>query len=217
MRSSFAKCARVALTMVLLTGAAVPASADWRLTPYAGIQFGGSPNTLDIAELNESFEQRFNIGASVTWTNGGLFGVEVDYNYTPDLFQITEGGQPFDMIDMKSNMHAFMGNLVVTFPGGGSSGPSVSPYVIGGAGLMRAALQIDDFVDVSSNEFGINFGGGVHVFFTEALGLRGDVRYFRAIVNDGEELGEELLDDELGLQDYDFWRATFGVTFRFGG
>jgi hypothetical protein len=55
------------------------------------------------------------------------------------------------------------------------------------------------------------------VFFTEALGLRGDVRYFRAIVNDGEELGEELLDDELGLQDYDFWRATFGVTFRFGG
>jgi hypothetical protein len=217
MKSSLMQSSRAALAVIVLAGAAAPASADWRLTPYTGIQFGGAPNTLDIAELNESFEQRFNIGASVTWTNGGVFGVEVDYNYTPDLFQITEGGQAFDLVEMDSNLHAFMGSVVVNFPTGGSSGPSVSPYIVGGAGMMRAALKIDDFVDLHSNEFGINFGGGVHVFFNDTIGLRGDMRYFRALLNDGEALGEELLDDELGLQDYDFWRATFGVTFRFGG
>ena len=47
-------------------------------------------------------------------------------------------------------------------------------------------------------------------FFTDNIGLRGDVRYFRSL-QDNEP------DDEfdVALSDFRFWRGTVGVTFRF--
>jgi hypothetical protein len=43
------------------------------------------------------------------------------------------------------------------------------------------------------------------------VGIRGDVRYFRALQD--HAAGSDL---DLGLSNFDFWRATVGVTFRFG-
>ena len=203
----------VALAALFVMWAAGPAAADWRLTPYTGVQFGGAANTLDVAELEETFEPRFNIGAALAWTTGGVVGFEIDYSYTPNLFQLTDSGRPYTEVDINSSVTTFMGNAVFSFPSGGN----VSAYAVGGAGLMRATFDIEDLeLGLNTNELGVNVGGGAHVFFNDHVGLRGDARYFRALQNDGDGLNDRILDDELGLKDYDFWRATFGVTFRFG-
>ena len=83
---------------------------------------------------------------------------------------------------------------------------------------MRANISVTDlFDDLSTNELGVNVGGGLHVFFSDNFGLRGDVRYFRGLSNDDDEIVDDIIDDEFGLDDFDYWRATLGITFRFGG
>jgi hypothetical protein len=53
-------------------------------------------------------------------------------------------------------------------------------------------------------------GGGVTGFFTDNVGIRGDLRYFRSL-QDNEPDGNL----DLGLSGFHFWRGTVGVTFRF--
>ena len=50
------------------------------------------------------------------------------------------------------------------------------------SGCIRTNVEdVDDFFDVDTkNDFGLDVGGGVMGFFTDNVGLRGDVRYFRA-------------------------------------
>jgi hypothetical protein len=48
------------------------------------------------------------------------------------------------------------------------------------------------------------------VFFTDNVGLRGDLRYFRSFAGDVDEN-----DIDLRLGGFHFWRASAGVTFRF--
>jgi opacity protein-like surface antigen len=106
-----------------------------------------------------------------------------------------------------------MGNVLVSAPIGGSSGPGIHPYGSGGVGLIRSRIDGGDFFnDLSTNDFGFNVGGGINAFISDNIGIRGDVRYFRSL-QDNEP------DDEfdLAVSDFDFWRASVGVTFRFGG
>lgn len=214
---------RIAMVLLFVTAMARPASADWLFTPYLGLVFGGAANTVDIDTLDEAFEQRANFGGSLSAMGGGMFGFEVDFNYTPNFFQLTEGGEDFEFFDVNSSMTTLMGNLVIGIPVGGTTGGGVRPYVTAGAGLMRANISFEDFLefeDLSTNELGINFGGGLHIFFTDNLGFRGDVRYFRALEQqDDDDLAEDddFFDEDFGLEDFDYWRATVGVTFRFGG
>ena len=210
--------ARVALTLLFLAGVSTPASADWLLTPYLGIVFGGAANTVDISDFDEAFEQRVNFGVSAAWMGAGVIGVEFDYNVAPNFFQVTEGGEDFDILDLDSSMTTLMGNLIVGIPVGGTTGGGVRPYFAGGAGLMRANIDAEDlFENLSTNELGINLGGGAHVFFSDNVGLRGDVRYFRALGQQEDDDDDFFEDDDFGFEDFDYWRATIGVTFRFGG
>jgi opacity protein-like surface antigen len=205
---------------VFLGGAAAPASADWLLTPYAGVVFGGAANTLDIDDFDDEFEERFNVGGSVTFMGGGIFGFEIDYTFAPNFFQIAQGADDLDipLLDIDSSLSTLMANAVLGIPIGGTNGGGVRPYIAGGVGLMRANISVTDlFDDLSTNELGINVGGGLHVFFGDNVGLRGDVRYFRGLSNDDDEIVDEILGDEFGLDDFDYWRATLGITFRFGG
>lgn len=212
---------RAAMALLFVTAMARPASADWLFTPYLGIVFGGAANTVDIDTLDEAFEQRANFGGSLSAMGGGVFGFEVDFNYTPNFFQLTEGGEDFEFFDVNSSMTTLMGNLVIGIPVGGTTGGGVRPYVTGGAGLMRANINFEDiFDDLSTNELGINFGGGIHIFFNDNIGFRGDLRYFRALEqqdDDDPEEDDDFIDEDFGLEDFHYWRATAGVTFRFGG
>jgi opacity protein-like surface antigen len=208
---------RVAVVMVFVTAVAKPASADWLLTPYLGVVFGGAANTVDIDTLDEAFEQRSVFGGSLAGMGGGVFGLEFDFSYAPNFFQLTEGGEDFEFFDVNSSLTTLMGNVIIGVPIGGTAGVGVRPYGTAGIGLMRANVEFEDlFENLSSNDLAVNFGGGINVFFTDNIGIRGDLRYFRGLQNEDEADGEPL-DFNFNLDDFDFWRGTVGITFRFGG
>ncbi len=203
---------RAALVLLILGSAAKPASADWLLTPYVGVVFGGSANNFNVNDLSDEFEQRISFGAGLTWMGAGIVGMELDYHLAPNFYQITGGDGDIELFDLDSSVQTLMANVVLGAPLGGTSGPGVRPYAVAGIGLMRASLSGADnlFDNLSQNELGVNVGGGVHVFFSDAIGLRGDARYFRALEK-GDDGGQDL-----DFEDFDFWRATVGLTFRFG-
>ncbi|MGE0704877.1 MAG: outer membrane protein [Vicinamibacterales bacterium] len=187
------------------------ASADWLFTPFAGVNFGGDADFGEFDDFDDEFEKRMNVGASLAWMGAGIAGVEFDFGWSPNFFENTVGPGDFEFGD--SNVTTLMANIVLGVPVGGQSGLGFRPYVTGGAGLLRSSISGDEFFDdLDTNDFGVNVGGGFHAFFTDVIGIRGDVRYFRSLQDD--EPDDEL---DLALSDFEFWRATAGLTFRFGG
>ncbi|HEY8550855.1 MAG TPA: outer membrane beta-barrel protein [Vicinamibacterales bacterium] len=185
------------LIMVLGLGlaSAGTARADWLLTPFLGTTFGGATDG-----------QHVTYGASFGYMGARVVGFEVDFGYAPELFDTDD--DDFDLLG-DSNLTTLMGNVIVGIPIGEERG--ARPYVVGGAGLIRTFVaDAGDFFEISNSDFGVNVGGGVMGFITENVGLRGDIRYFRSL-EDPEEDNEFDID----FGDFDFWRASFGVTFRF--
>jgi opacity protein-like surface antigen len=198
------------LTVVVTAAAPAKASADWLFTPFIGWNFGGSATFNDsIGDFDDEFEKRFNYGASLAWMGGGIFGFEVDFGYAPNFFESTEGDADFDYGD--SNVTTLMGNVVLGIPVGGQSGLGFRPYVSGGVGMIKSRIDgADDLLDFSSNDFGMNAGAGVTGFFTDKIGIRGDIRYFRSLQDN--EADDEF---DVALGSFRFWRGSVGVTFRF--
>lgn len=207
-RKAVITAALVAATVTFTPGTA---SADWYLTPYVGGVFGGKADFGDFDDdFDDEAERRISFGGALGWMGNGVIGFEADFGWTPNFFENTAGSGDFDFGD--SNVTTLMGNLVVGAPFGGQTGPGIRPYASGGIGLLRTQVDGGDFFDdLSRNDLGVNVGGGVHGFFSDNIGIRGDIRYFRSLQDD--EADDEF---DLGLADFDFWRATVGVTFRFG-
>jgi opacity protein-like surface antigen len=184
------------LAMFLLVPAA-PARADVVLTPYVGSLFGG-----DLSGSRTAF------GASAAFMGGGVFGAEFGFNYAPEFVSATVANE--DIAQM-----SLMGNLIIGIPVGSSDQPGhVRPYITGGAGLFRITSAESQFFDrVSSNDFAVNFGGGIMAFFTEHVGLRADVRYFRTLTDGDPQTGIDDIDFDLG--DLNFWKWDVGAAFKF--
>ncbi|MBA3406407.1 MAG: outer membrane beta-barrel protein [Gemmatimonadaceae bacterium] len=186
------------------------ASADWLFTPFIGSNFGGTATINESGtDFEDEFERRVNFGASLAWMGAGIAGFEVDFGYAPNFFEETKGDSNFGFGE--SNVTTLMGNVVVGAPIGGTSGVSFRPYAVGGVGIIKTQVGgPDDLFDVSKNNFGFNAGGGVTGFFTDNVGIRGDLRYFRSL-QDNEPDG----DVDIAVSDFKFWRGSVGVTFRF--
>jgi hypothetical protein len=56
----------------------------------------------------------------------------------------------------------------------------------------------------------VNFGGGIMAFFTEHVGVRADVRYFRTLTDSNPSGGVDF-----GLGDLNFWKWDIGTAFKF--
>jgi opacity protein-like surface antigen len=212
--SSYIKTGVSALFMfILLCGSPTTAAADWLFTPYLGVTFGGNADFGDVGDLEDNFERKVTYGGTLTWMGAGIIGLEADLGITPNFFENTSGDANFDFGE--GNVTTLMGNLVIGAPVGGTTGPGFRPYGSAGLGLLRSQIDASDFFDeLSKSDLGVNIGGGAHVFFGDNVGLRGDLRYFRSLQD------EDVDDDDpfdLDLSEFDFWRATVGVTFRFGG
>jgi opacity protein-like surface antigen len=176
----------VAIVLVALGAAPANASADWLFTPFVGGTFGG-----------DSRGERITYGGALGFMGAGVLGLEVDFNYAPNFFEERE----FFAFPDDSNVTTLMANLMVGAPIGG-----VRPYFTGGAGLLRTQVtSADNFFDIDDNSWGMNVGAGVMGFFSDHAGVRGDIRYFRRLQGD---------DTEIDLGQFDFWRGTVGLTFR---
>ena len=179
-----------ALALALTAATPRAAHADWLLTPYLGVTFGG-----------DAEKQQVNYGLSAAFLGGGIFGIEVDAALTPNFFESDS-----DLIE-DSNVSTLMANLMVAAP----DGAPLRPYASGGVGIIRyKATSVGNFFDVDDSSFGVNIGGGVLAQVAPKVGIRGDIRYFRA-VQDSD--GGDDLDIDFGS--FNFWRGTLGVTFRF--
>jgi len=107
----------------------------------------------------------------------------------------------------------FMGNVIVGVPIGGTRGGGVRPFATAGVGLLRRQIDGGNLFQTTSsnNDFGWNAGAGVMGFFSDHVGVRGDVRYLRTI-----SAKEANLSDPFNLSEGDFhyWRAAIGVVIR---
>lgn len=183
-----------ALVVCLLLVAPTAARADWLLTPYAGLTFGG-----------DSQNEQLNLGGSVAWLGAGVFGVEFDASITPDFFDTDD--DEFDDVE-DSNVSTVMGNLMLSIP---VQSAGIRPYVAAGLGLIRArATSVGNVFDIDDNSFGFNVGGGIVGQFNDHVGLRGDLRYFRNLQDSDE--GDNT---DIDLGGFNFWRGTVGLAFRF--
>jgi hypothetical protein len=201
----------IATGLALFVTIATPAkaSADWLFTPFVGVNWGGAANFGDIGDTDDEFEKRGTFGASLAYMGAGAVGFEIDFGWSPNFFQNTTGDADFEFGD--SNLTTLMANITLGAPFGGQSGPGIRPYASGGVGIMKSHIgDADDLFDVNSTDWAFNVGAGIAGFFTDNIGLRGDVRYFRSLQDN--EPDDEL---DIALSDFRFWRGTIGLTFRF--
>jgi hypothetical protein len=183
----------VLLATIFAVFAAVPARADVVITPFVGSLFGGDlPNG------------KADYGVTATFMGGGIVGGEVLFNYAPSFV-------PKTLTSPSVAQAGLMGNLIIGIPIGGDSGGSVRPYVTGGVGLFRTTAKQSDFFDrVTSNDMAFNVGGGVMGFFSDHVGIRGDLRYVRTIRD--SEAGSGV---DFDLGELNFLRGSIGAAFRF--
>jgi opacity protein-like surface antigen len=128
---------------------------------------------------------------------GPVLGGEIEFAYANDFFG--------DIPDVSTSVLTLMGNVMI--------GPRLGflrPYGLIGLGLIKTNVDFPTGIfDTDNNQLGWNLGGGLVVFLTRNIGVRGDLRYFHAFDN-LEILGFSLSDTKL-----DYGRAAGGVVFSF--
>ena len=195
-------CRRTLIVLAVFCMALAPreARAEWFLSPFLGGAFGGG-----VAEAS-----KVDYGVSAGWLGYGtglkVIGFEVDVSHRPDFFGADD--VPAFLIS-ESSVTSIMFNGLIGVPGGGDR---FRPYAAAGVGWLRSRIGGDeDFVRGKNGSFGFNVGGGMFGLLTDAIGLRGDLRYFRGL----RDLEGDSEFFSFGSDKLDFWRATGGVTFRF--
>lgn len=87
-----------------------------------------------------------------------------------------------------------------------SSDERFRPFLVVGAGVLRLRTTAFDGSSIGRTEVGWSAGGGMLYMLNDAVGVRGDARYFRHFEQhpDFTLAGDGVLD---------FWRTSVGVTF----
>jgi opacity protein-like surface antigen len=188
-----AASARVtALVVVFVAALLVPrtARADAFVVPWIGGNAGG-PTGGSLVDIGA------NLGVSVA----DIIDVDVDFGYSPG--------------DMGSNVRrslvTAMGNLTLGLPLGKQDGPRVRPYITGGLGLIRSHLEFAPTADqITRDDFGVAFGGGLAVYASNHVGVRADLRYLQTL----EETTSSDPFSQLGAGRLHFWRMSVGLVIR---
>jgi hypothetical protein len=159
-----------------------PATGEWSVTPFVGFGFSGD---LDSATGALGVAGGYGWSRKVT--------LEGEFNLLPS----SENG---GLVEVSSNAWTLTGNLLYHF-----TPRAWRPYGAIGLGYGHASVDFDDntnsvdVLDTSSNEFVVNFGGGVERAINNRVQFRGDLRYF---------FGGDLVPD--------YWRLSAGIRFGVG-
>ena len=194
---------RFALVWLLLCIPAREARADWFVTPWVGLKFGGSTNFTDWEQ--SIGEKKLVLGGSGGVLGSEFFGIEVDFGYAPRFFERTN-----DQV-VRSNVTTLMGNIVIAVPLR-LTRDSLRPYIVGGVGLMHVTIEEGTHrFDVDTNLLGLNVGGGAIGRLTNRASIRFELRRFSNLT----EPGEPVLIIDNGRTLLSFWRAAVGVTLQY--
>lgn len=197
----------IVLAMGLVAWGAAPASAQWVITPYLGMNVSGNVE-----------HGKGGPGGSVDYWSGRL-GFAFDFQRYIHFFKDSEisplepaappnctgaGTQAGTRCtDIDTDAMSLMGNVVVRI--GTRAAAKWQPYGTAGLGAMRAWTNEENR---DQNDFGFNAGGGLIYSPGKRVGVRGDVRYFRALVDENKR-------DGVYFKDYNFLRVSVGATFAF--
>jgi hypothetical protein len=195
------------LALAALLLALVPTLASAQpvlIQPFAGISFGGETNILDLDEATEL--RKLTWGGTVTVIGRGVFGIEGDFSFIPGFFERdTEAELVSD-----SQVVTLTGNVVIATPLSWTR-QSLRPYFSGGGGLIRTRIRdLADIFTSNRNLVGIDLGGGLIGFFSERVGVRWDVRYFKSVSDPGD-----TEDVAYGSASLSFWRANMALVLKY--
>lgn len=152
-------------------------------TPHLGITTGDDAEDPSVTP-----------GVSLAVVESRGWGVELDVAHATSL-----GDDGFD----DSGLTSAMINVLFVSPR-----PGVQPFGVAGAGLLRlTGVQRAPGGSDSRTDLGVMFGGGVHIPLTEAVGIRGDVRYLRFL--------RSHPDVPTNGGAFGTWRLSAGVTLNF--
>lgn len=195
---------RVLPVLLLALGMALPANAqDDR---KAEVSVGYQLLTLNDDELDETLGKGWY--ADVAGNIGPFFAVVMQVGGSYKTVEETETiGGVTGTATAKLKVHNYLGGIRV-----GPRRTRVSPYAEFLAGGVTASADLSASVvsggqtffstdeSESSSEFAIQFGGGVTIWLSDRVGIRGSVGYLRVMADDE---GTNVL------------RATGGISFGF--
>jgi hypothetical protein len=194
-------CCCSPVMVALLGSVAAPANAQVVVSPHVNAKVAGDVET-----------ERGGAGVSVgyylpAWRGLGL-GLELGAGWYGHFFRdedvaslVAEG------VDLNTDALILMGNLVmpVSIP----RAPIWRPYATVGLGVIHAIFAVPGGADTDTeqDDLALNAGVGMMHQLNRLLGLRADVRYYHAFVD--ENAGEGGY-----FEDYGFWDVSVGVTLQ---
>lgn len=194
------------LAVAVLLASVTAVSAEWVVTPYAGITWKTTATFNDaIGSYDDEFATRLGFGGAGGWRSGPLT-VEFDFGFLPGLFDDRTADDDFEY--GTTRVMTLMANGVWAAP---FRLTGLQPYGAGGIGVIRTDIDAElDLFKVKSTNTAFNVGGGVMRPLGSRYGLRADARYFRTIQ---EQQPEREVDVAIAV--LKFWRFSGGVTIRF--
>jgi hypothetical protein len=178
------------------------ARAEGYVSPWVAANAGAG-----FSNGNINFDNgRAGFGVNAGAMGNGIIGGEVDLGFNPSFFGTQNEFGSNSVIDL-------MGNVIIGVPIGGTHGGGLRPYFTAGLGLMHRQIDGGDLFAASSsaNDLGWNAGVGLMGFFSEHVGLRGDVRYLRTINASDASLSDPF---NVSQGNFHYWRASAGVVIR---
>jgi len=185
------------LALLLGLGSAQRAHAQGFISPFIGYNFGGDAGCPAITNCDD---KHANYGVSFG-ALGSFIGFEVEIAYTSDFFGAIGS--------TNSNVLTSMGNVMLAPKFG-----AVQPYGVAGLGILRTKVT-NAGVESAQNQFGFDAGGGLIVFFSNHVGVRGEVRYFRSFQAFDHLNLPPGANFDIGGTNLDYGRAAAGVIFQF--
>jgi opacity protein-like surface antigen len=189
------------LIVAFFTGVAAPASAQLRLSPH-----------LDASVAGDVETSRGGAGAALgyylpAWRGLGG-GLELDATWHGHFFRDEDVAHLVPAgVDLNTDALLLMGQLVlpVSIP----RAPIWRPYGTVGLGVIHALFTVPGTkeYDIEQNNLTFSAGFGMMHQLTQLLGLRADVRYYHAFVDEHASHGGYF-------EDYSFWAVAVGVTFQ---
>ena len=181
------------------------ASADWLISPFVGLKFGGAvcPCPLPLNTLIDPEEatglRKFTFGGSFGFLTDGVLGVQTEFAYIPGYFDRGGAGN----LVVASRALTLSGDLILAVPATVTR-DGLRPYLIVGGGLIRwTKTDVRAVFNETSNQFAFSLGGGALGRLTDRTSARFELR--RVAGRDDPTLGYGL----------SLWRATAGVTIRY--
>ena len=155
-------------------------TGQWTVTPVIGTAFSGDVDSPTV-----------------------VLGVAGGYNWSPKIsfegeFNVLPSSEQSGVVELDTRVWNLTANMLYRF-----SGANFIPYGAIGLGLGHGSASVNNTTDpllnsvsTSSNALVVNFGGGVERGITDAIKVRGDLRYF---------FGGDLVAS--------YWRLGLGVSF----